>query len=312
MSTTSEPKSIDTIDKSHALVNIPLDESLYSLNDVETAFFKEQTGIQDDEELKQHVLSVQKSAYAVYGYPCIRKFAFTSLKISRHPAYTIVQQLHVKRPDAILLDMGCCFGNDIRKAVLDGWPVENVIASDLRPEFWTCGHELFKSDASTFPAAFIGGDAFDSAFLTPHPVFTSSSPPTNRRPGSLKDIKTLTQLHGHISAIHAASFFHLFDESKQLEVAKRLGSLLSPQPGSTLFGSHAATLVAGFKTHPAVPSFGMFCHSPESWTELWNGKIFEKGTVDVQTSMVEVENPGAEADALDYKFYTMSWSVTRL
>ena len=30
----------------------------------------------------------------------------------------------------------CTVGNDVRKAVLDGWPVENVIASDLR-KGWT-------------------------------------------------------------------------------------------------------------------------------------------------------------------------------
>lgn len=29
--------------------------------------------------------------------------------------------------------MHCAVGNDIRKVVLDGWPVENVIASDLNP-----------------------------------------------------------------------------------------------------------------------------------------------------------------------------------
>ncbi|CCM02021.1 uncharacterized protein FIBRA_04097 [Fibroporia radiculosa] len=55
-----------------------LDESLYLLKEDEAAFFKSQTGIQDDEALKQHIISVQTEAYKVYPYPCIRMFAFTS------------------------------------------------------------------------------------------------------------------------------------------------------------------------------------------------------------------------------------------
>ena len=46
-------------------IKAPLDESLYKLDDVEVAFFCAQTGIQDPEELKQHILAVQKEAYAV-------------------------------------------------------------------------------------------------------------------------------------------------------------------------------------------------------------------------------------------------------
>lgn len=42
-----------------------LDPSLYKLGDEEAAFFKQSTGIKDSEELKQHILQVQKEAYAV-------------------------------------------------------------------------------------------------------------------------------------------------------------------------------------------------------------------------------------------------------
>ena len=42
-----------------------LDERLYDLNDEERSFFKDQSGIQDDEELKAHILQVQAEAYKV-------------------------------------------------------------------------------------------------------------------------------------------------------------------------------------------------------------------------------------------------------
>lgn len=46
-------------------VAYPLDEALYTLDEEEAAFFKSQTGIDDDEELKQHILRAQKDAYEV-------------------------------------------------------------------------------------------------------------------------------------------------------------------------------------------------------------------------------------------------------
>ena len=51
------------------LAKLQLDGSLYSLTPEESAFFKQQTGIQGDEELKRHVLEVQKEAWDVRRPP---------------------------------------------------------------------------------------------------------------------------------------------------------------------------------------------------------------------------------------------------
>ena len=45
--------------------NKPLDESLYAPDEEEKAFMKTTTGIQDDEELKRHIIAVQTKAFAV-------------------------------------------------------------------------------------------------------------------------------------------------------------------------------------------------------------------------------------------------------
>lgn len=42
-----------------------LDPSLYAPSPEEVAFLKSQTGIQDDEELKHHILAVQREAWEV-------------------------------------------------------------------------------------------------------------------------------------------------------------------------------------------------------------------------------------------------------
>ena len=43
----------------------PLDENLYQLDEAGKAFMKTQTGIEDEEELKKHILAVQAEAYEV-------------------------------------------------------------------------------------------------------------------------------------------------------------------------------------------------------------------------------------------------------
>ncbi|CAL1715527.1 unnamed protein product [Somion occarium] len=155
--------------ESEELVVAPIDERLYSLEPDELEFFKSWTKIQDEEELKRHILKSQADAYAVYPYPCIRRFSFTKLKISRFPAYQDLLQLGRERPGALFIDLGCCFGNDVRKAVADGFPVQQALASDLRPGFWEVGHQLFKDTKETFPVPFIPGDVFDIKFVSDEP-----------------------------------------------------------------------------------------------------------------------------------------------
>lgn len=291
---------------------IKIDEKLYGLDEEQTAFFKQQTGIQDDELLKQHIFEKQAEAFEVYPYPCIRRFAFTKLKISRLFPYKQFLQLGQTRKNAIYLDIGCCFGNDPRKAIADGYPIDNVIASDLKKEFWDIGHQLFNSSFEAFPVPFIAGDAFDPNHLAIVPPFTQSNPPSSSAP-DLKTLTSLNPLHGHVSAIHASSFFHLFREAQQQHLAQALAGLLSPQPGSIIFGQHGALPVKGFRSPDGIVKDGdMFCHSPESWTELWDGGVFAKDIVKVETKLVQIERPEFDTGPVPRKHYMLTWSVTRI
>jgi len=103
-------------------------------------FFKSQTGIDDNETLKRHIVAVQKKAYeackhqnysstqtytfnrsivmAVYGHltlpsnPIYRLHRANDstfrMKIARMPVYPSVLELCRVRQDAILFDVGCC------------------------------------------------------------------------------------------------------------------------------------------------------------------------------------------------------------
>ena len=167
------------------------------------------------------------------------------------------------------------------------------------------GFDLFLDTPETFPAGFIAGDVFDSCMIAPHAPFYT---PPLTAPPELGSLTSLTPLQGRVSAIFINSFFHLFDEAKQLQAARQLASLLSPLPGSVLFGAHGTTLVNGIRQHSLGESF---CHCPESWKELWNGNVFEKGTVSVEVEVgVKLINMGSGRGIQDTIW--MSWSVTRL
>ncbi|KAK0219998.1 hypothetical protein IW262DRAFT_994318 [Armillaria fumosa] len=285
-----------------------LDPTLYALAEDEAAFFKAQTGIEDDVALKNHNFTVQEEAYKVHPYPCIRGFAFAKLKISRQPYYQQFLDLPKNRKGAIYADIGCCFGNDPRKAIVDGYPVDQVIASDLHPEFWELGHKLFKTTAETFPARFIPQDIFQLKGLTKEGVPLSVP--------NISQVQSLADLRGNISAIHTSAFFHLFDEEGQFEIAKIMAALLSSEPGSMIFGVHGGQPEKGIREVGSNSSrrHGMFCHSPESWRALWDGEIFPKGSVRVDAFLHAGERNRNHLDTVDsgVKSYHLVWCVTLL
>ena len=176
--------------------------------------------------------------------------------------------------------------------------------------FWALGHRLFQTTQETYPLAFVGGSIFDPKVVEPITPFYE--PPDSARP----DIKTLTSLnplHGHVSAIHTASFFHLFDEAEQLAAARALASLLSPEPGSMIFGHHLASAVAHVRPTASLRGKIIYHHSPETWKALWDGVVFEKGKVEVWAILREL----SEADTRGLfksaaKITIMIWCVKRL
>ena len=170
------------------------------------------------------------------------------------------------------------------------------------------GHKLFKTTPETYRAKFLAGDAFDDAHLSPTAPVPSGPPP------AVASANSLTELREHISVIYASAFFHLFNEEKQFELGKRLAALLDPRPGSIIFGSHGGMPVKGER--PSTFK-NMFCHSPESWTQMWEEQIFEKGQVKVNTVLKEYNAVVERGERViptqeGTEFYSLAWSVERL
>ena len=96
-------------------LNIPaLDEGLYDLTDEERSFFKQQTGIQDDDELKAHILQVQAEAYKVCDrepdenscYNLIPGLPKTGFSLPLHPQVPFRKVSTRKRDAETVFEMG--------------------------------------------------------------------------------------------------------------------------------------------------------------------------------------------------------------
>ncbi|KAK0203773.1 hypothetical protein DFS33DRAFT_1261877, partial [Desarmillaria ectypa] len=205
-----------------------------------------------------------------------------------------------ERKGAIYAEIGCCFGNDARKAVADGFPVNRVIATDLHSEFWSLGHKLFKRTPDSSPAHLIAADIFRLKDLS-----VDDTPDHTPIP----EIQLLDQPRGRVSAIHVAVFFHLFNTEQQLQLGKTMVILLSSTPGSMIFGTHSGLPTKEHRGEPIARgghTRSMFCHSPETWRSVWDGGIFPKDAVDVEVSLKAIDRP----DPAAAKFYMLVWCIT--
>lgn len=164
------------------------------------------------------------------------------------------------------------------------------------------GHALFNTSPATYPITFVPGDAFDPNML--QTVSPFDKPPSTEKP-DLSTLASLNPLTGRCAVIFASNFFHLFSEENQLNLAKALAGLLSPEPGSMICGEHVGNWQKGvFRKAAEGRELEMFQHSPESWNAMWDG-VFAKGRVRRDVKMEEVGWP-------PYSYYRMQWSVVRL
>lgn len=143
---------------------------------------------------------------------------------------------------------------------------------------------------------YLTGDIFSPYFL--EAVYPFYTPPSSPAP-VLSSLTSLNPLHGQVSVVSACFVFDTLDEARQLQLARAIAGLLSPEPGSMIIGAH---FVRSDKNSKVMSDGGDAHHSLESWTELWDGGLFQKGTVEVKVVLIEPEAGR----------WVMDWMVTRL
>lgn len=146
------------------------------------------------------------------------------------------------------------------------------------------GHKLFRTTPESFPVPFVQGSVFDPQHIAPRPPYYA--PPSTPRP-DLTSLTSLTPLQGHVSAIHVSAFFHLFEKEEQIAAAHALASLLSPEPGSMIFGTHSTLEVSGLSQLWSSKRT-IYCFNPEDWKVFWEEEVFEKGSVKVEAALADM------------------------
>ncbi|KAI0793617.1 hypothetical protein C8Q74DRAFT_1365216 [Fomes fomentarius] len=260
--------------------------------------------VEDLGVLQSRMVAMQRESSQSCHYARTSDISILQLTLAHLPGYEKVLELGRMRKNPILLDIGCGFGIDIRKAIQDGYPASSAMATGFDSDIWKLGLELFRSRTNNYDIPFVAGDLFDPYFLEAvYPFYTIPNSPAP----SLSSLTSLNLLHGQVSIVSACHVFHRFDEAHQLQLARAISGLLSPQPGSMILGVHSARPNHGRKLEPSGEgAVERFYHSPKSWTELWDGGLFQKDTVKVEARLVELEGGASEDQCI------MEWSVTRM
>lgn len=247
------------------------------------ALLEHYSGIAVD-KVEDHVVSIHDEAWEIFPYPCIGNYRFLTLTLRTFEQYPEIRE-RLQRGER-LLDLGCCFGQEIRQLVADGAPAENLYGCDLREEYMELGHKLFR-DKDTLKSTFITADILD--------------------PSSL-----LTQFKGHFDMVFAGSFFHLWGYSDQLQVSKLVAKLLCPKQGSVIFGRQVGS-INGTELGDFATTGRMLQHNVESFTKMWQEVGQDIGVVfDVSARL---EMPRMSLDRLKDKgadVRVLYFSVTRV
>ena len=165
---------------------------------------------------------------------------------------------------------------------------------------------MYRSTPENFPATFLVGDVLDDAFLPSGKILTKAPETPCPDFHSLTSFRPLT---GRVSVIYIARFFHLFNEGEQVEVACKLASLLSPELGSTIFGTHIGSPERPPMNCSDTPMV-FFRHSPESWRELWEDKVFAGRPVKLDATVSRVSEQSRHMSRSDE--HLLTWSVVML
>ncbi|PSN60748.1 hypothetical protein BS50DRAFT_197398 [Corynespora cassiicola Philippines] len=193
------------------------------------------------DKIVEYVVNLRDEAWQIFPYPCIGQFRFLDLSLRQTAEYAEV--LERLKKGQKLLDMACCFGQEVRQLVYDGAPSENIYGCDLRQEYIELGYKLF-GDRDTLQAKFLTADIFD-------------------------ENSALAKLRGQFDMIYAGSFFHLFGYEGQVKVSKAVASLLCPAKGSVILGRQIGAVVPAEHDHRTNPTGTMYRHNPESLQKMW-------------------------------------------
>lgn len=225
------------------------------------------------------LIALQRArGFAANPYPCIGHYRFLNLTLLTHPLYLSILSRLKNDPSALYVDLGCCFGQDLRQLVLDGVPSSQLVGVDIEGPLMDLGYELFL-DHETLESKFGVVDIFKGE---------SQGEPWTGLVARGADV------------VHCSAFFHLFPLPEQIEAARIIAKLV--KKGGMIAGRQSGSVKPG--EIPAIkPGSTSFRHDVGTLIEMWekigsetgtkwkvDGSLDEVGIKTGKTNAVEDEN----------------------
>lgn len=136
---------------------------------------------------------------------CIREGRFLESRLSTHPLYITEVKRKISKTTKII-DLGCCFGTDIRYLVADGADPSLITGTDQFPEYIQLGFDLF-GDKDRLTTRFIFEDFFSEQFAQ-------------------KALNNNTDDSSKYDIAYAGSVYHLFSLEQTEKFTQLVSSLL--------------------------------------------------------------------------------------
>ncbi|KAI9337893.1 hypothetical protein DFJ73DRAFT_798366 [Zopfochytrium polystomum] len=203
------------------------------------AFLKDIDGLDDDEkELDLHRSRIAATiaalnAQGLHIYRCIATLGFLRPRVHHHPAYprllaalTTAATPAATASTPIVIDIGCAFGTDVRKLLLDGVPADRILASDLLRGYWDAGADrLFADRGAAVATLFADWTSPDG----PPPLPPAVAPPARVR------------------AVVASAVLHVFSKPQVDRFARNVHAVLADDDddGGLFFGTCVGRETAG-------------------------------------------------------------------
>ncbi|KAG1817400.1 hypothetical protein EV424DRAFT_1624033 [Suillus variegatus] len=147
----------------------------------------------------------RRTGIRVAPHTCIRESIFAEPRIDHHFQYQEVQETRRSRPYRMtLVDLGCCMGTDLRKLVVDGFPVLDIMGLDIENRFFDIGRLMY-NEGDTPSIKFKQTDALD-------PLLCERN----------------ASLESKFDFVHSANVVHLFQTEGQLAFIRSMAFLAKP------------------------------------------------------------------------------------
>lgn len=198
------------------------------------------------------IVAQRARGFAANPYPCIGNYRFLNLTLLTHPLYDSIVLKLKSDSSATYVDLGCCFGQDLRQLVLDGVPSSQLIGLDIESPLIDLGYELFL-DHGTLDSKFVVVDIFKGAQSAPWTELVARG----------------------ADVVHCSAFFHLFPLPQQIDAAKIIAKVV--KKGGIIVGRQSGSVKP--TEVPAVKAgTTSFRHDISTLTEMWENVGVETGT----------------------------------